>query len=529
MSPKTTAHFKASPAQANRVVPVACAAALGALGTLAWAPWSQPWVLLPVFGALLRLLVRARTPAAAALTALAFGITLHAGSQGWMITALFRETGLPAALALPAAVAGLLCLAGFIALPAYLHARLRRHGQAWRTTSPGLAGAACLAALLTVGEWARGTLLGIGSLAMGYAWLDTPLAGLLPVAGLYGLGLAAYLLCLGWLPAVERLSRRQYRPVALAALVFAAILAAARWGAAVPWVAPHGEAVGFALLGTGTAQQDKFAPGLVPARIDRLAERMLQTGSRLVLAPETAFPAFFHELPAGTVDRLLRGARRQGSHLFVGVAQMGRHQQAHNSLLHIPGDGTPLRLFAKELLMPFGEYSPPGFAWFTRQLQFPLKDLSPGRPDQAPFVADGRPLATLICHEDGSPRLARRRAPDASLFLNPSNMAWFARSAAIPQGLTMARARALETGRPVLRTTNAGGAAHIDHRGRVLARTAHDGEAVLTGEAQPMQGLTPYARFGDGPVLLACAALVLLAALGRKRTITRAVLSQGTA
>ncbi len=527
MSLATLAPAGSDSAPAYGIAPAALAVMLGALAVQGWAPWSRPWVLLLAFGVLPRLMTGAPKSATAALTALAFSVTLHAGAQGWMITALLRETGLPTPLALLATIASLLCQAGFIAAPLYLHARLRRSAPSAHGVPRRLVDVAQLAALLTVGEWARDALLGGNSIAMAYAWLDTPLAGLLPLIGPHGLGFAAYLLCLGWLPIAERLVRRQYRPIATALLALAAVLGAAHWGTGLPWIAPQGKAIDFALIGTASAQRDKFSPDLVPARIERLAERMLAADATLVLAPETAFPVFVHELPAGTLDRLQRGARGQGSHLFVGVAQMGVKEQAHNSLLHIPADGSRMRLFAKERLMPFGEYSPPGFSWFSRHLQFPLKDLSPGSPGQAPFDLGGFALATLICHEDGSPDLARRRAADASLFLNPSNMAWFERSAAIEQGLVMARARALETGRPVLRTTNAGGAAHIDHRGHVLARTAHEGEAALTGAVRPMRGLTPYVRFGNAPVLLACATL-LLAAIGQRRSIARSVLSEGS-
>ncbi|WP_168734312.1 apolipoprotein N-acyltransferase [Pseudothauera nasutitermitis] len=500
------------------------------LGAMAWAPGSSPWLLLPVFGGLCRLLARPRRPAPAALLALAFGLGLHACGQAWMIAALFRETGLPPLLALLSAMAATLYLAGFIALPVYLCARCRLLATATPATSPGLTAAACLAALLTAGEWARGSLPGgFSSLSMGYAWLDTPLAGLLPVTGLYGLSFLAYVLCLGWLPVAESLVRRQYGPAVLGALAFAAFLATAHWGAKQPWITPHGDLLGFRLIHTGTAQQDKFSPEHIPAQIDRLAERLTQSPAQLVLAPETALPMFFHQLPAGLVDRLAQAARTHGSHFFIGVALMGGNQQAHNSLLHIPGDGTPLRFFAKEELMPFGEYSPPGFAWFSRHLHFPLKDLSPGPPGQPPFVADRRRLAALICHEEASPRLARRRAMDASVLLNPSNLAWFERSAAIPQGLAMARARALETGRPVLRTTNAGGAAHIDHRGRIAGQVQPGQESDLTGEIRPMQGLTPYVRLGDTPVLLVCAAVLLLAAVRRKRAMSHPTIQEKTA
>ncbi len=504
---------------AAQIIPtILAAAALGALGALAWAPWFQPWILLPVLGLLHCLLIRMPRPLAAALPALAFAISLHAAGEGWAIAALFRETGLLPAQALLTAAATLLYLAAFIALPVYLCARWR---PARRLALPDGMSAACLAAALTAGEWARGVLPGaFGSLSMGYAWLDTPLDGLLPIVGLYGLGFVAWLLCLGWLPAAAALARRRYRPVAIAALALGSVIGAARWSAGESWAIPHGDPLSFRLIHTATAQQDKFMPEQAAARIASLMEQLVEQPAQIVLTPETAFPVFFHQLPAGLIERLLKAGRTDGSHFFIGIALMGDKQHAHNSLLHIP-PGMPLHYFAKELLMPLGEYSPQGLAWLSQRLAFPLKDLSPGRSGQQAFLVDQRRAAALICHEDSTPGPARRRAADASLLLNPSNLAWFGESAAIPQGLVMARARALETGRPVLRTANAGGAAHIDHLGRIVAQAPPGAEAVLSGEVQPMRGLTPYARFGDAPVLLACAALVLLSAARRWRAVSR--------
>lgn len=169
MSLATLAPAGSDSAPAYGIAPAALAVMLGALAVQGWAPWSRPWVLLLAFGVLPRLMTGAPKSATAALTALAFSVTLHAGAQGWMITALLRETGLPTPLALLATIASLLCQAGFIAAPLYLHARLRRSAPSAHGVPRRLVDVAQLAALLTVGEWARDALLGGNSIAMAYA------------------------------------------------------------------------------------------------------------------------------------------------------------------------------------------------------------------------------------------------------------------------------------------------------------------------------------------------------------------------
>jgi apolipoprotein N-acyltransferase len=105
-----------------------------------------------------------------------------------------------------------------------------------------------------------------------------------------------------------------------------------------------------------------------------------------------------------------------------------------------------------------------------------------------------------------------RQLPQATLLVNQSNVAWFGRSLAPAQHLQIARLRAAETGRPMLRATNTGVTALIDHRGQVSAQLPGYQQAVLRGLVQGRSGSTPYVRWGNLPVLL-MAGLMLLAAL----------------
>lgn len=503
-----------------------CATTLGAGSVLAWAPWSQPWIAPLVYGALYVCLALPGRPAVIAALALAFGLAQHATGHGWIYTALVDKAGLSVPFALLSASIFMLYLASFMALPAYLWARLfLRDGTSTRL--PGMVTAAALAALWTTGEWARGHLFnGFSSLSMGYAWLDTPLAGVLPLTGLHGLGLGAYAFCFGWIPAIEQLIRRRPWPAALLSVGLICALVSGQWGRSMPWIAAEGEPMSFRLIQTAVRQKDKFEPTAVPGQIDELTQRIVEEPASLILIPETAFPVFFHQLPAGVIDELSRFSRLHQSHLFVGIARMGSRQEGHNGLLHIRPDSSRLQFLDKALLMPFGEYSPAGFQWFSRRVHFALKDLVPGAPGQQAFVVHSHRIAALICHEDSANWLARRRARDAGVLLNPSNLAWFERSAAIPQGLAMARVRALETGRPILRVANGGVTAHIDHHGEIVAQLPPRDMGNLKGLVQPVQGSTPYSRSGDTPALAACC-ITFLVASGGRRNRTRGPRTQG--
>jgi apolipoprotein N-acyltransferase len=131
--------------------------------------------------------------------------------------------------------------------------------------------------------------------------------------------------------------------------------------------------------------------------------------------------------------------------------------------------------------------------------------------------AAGQKLAVTICYEDafGSAQLEILR--DATLLINVTNNAWFGDSTAPHQHLQISRMRALEAGRFLIRATNDGITAVIGPYGEVVGRLPQFQEAVLRADIQPMTGLTPYARFGNYPVIVGAMGLLAAAAWRRRR------------
>ena len=170
--------------------------------------------------------------------------------------------------------------------------------------------------------------------------------------------------------------------------------------------------------------------------------------------------------------------------------------------------------------MPFGEYAPPGFAWFFSLARIPMSDFTAGPPAQAPLAAAGQKIAPNICYEDLFGEEIIRALPAATLLVNLSNTAWFGDSLAQPQHLQISRMRAVETGRPMLRATNTGMTAAITPDGNVAAALAPFSTGALVVEIQGYAGATPYVRYGNtAAVILALAAC--LPAL-RRRSAARA-------
>jgi apolipoprotein N-acyltransferase len=160
---------------------------------------------------------------------------------------------------------------------------------------------------------------------------------------------------------------------------------------------------------------------------------------------------------------------------------------------------------------------------WLRVLDLPHTDISPGAPDQPPLTVAGQRLAVTICYEDlfGAEQL--HYMPEATMLVNVSNDAWFGDSIAPHQHLDIARIRAAEVGRYLLRATNTGISAIIDPSGRVVAQSPQFEPHLLEGAVQGFTGSTPYARWGNFAVVLI--ALIVLAA---QRPTTKFTMRLGT-
>jgi apolipoprotein N-acyltransferase len=116
--------------------------------------------------------------------------------------------------------------------------------------------------------------------------------------------------------------------------------------------------------------------------------------------------------------------------------------------------------YDKHHLVPFGEFIPPLFKWFTRMMNIPLGDFNRGAVGQDSFDWKGQRLAANICYEDLFGEELGVRFVDPALaptiFVNVSNIGWFGDTVAIDQHLQISRMRALEFERPMVRATNTG-------------------------------------------------------------------------
>jgi apolipoprotein N-acyltransferase len=226
-------------------------------------------------------------------------------------------------------------------------------------------------------------------------------------------------------------------------------------------------------------------------------------GYDIILWPEAAIPNAF-ERARDFLDPLAAQARTVDSALITGIPMRPEPDRIYNSIIAMgQGDG----VYHKQRLVPFGEYVPLE-KWLRGLIAFfdlPMSNFSAGEPGQPPLRAASFRLAPFICYEIVYPDLVSEGARQADLLITISNDSWFGRSIGPLQHLQMARMRALENGRYLIRGTNNGISAIIDHRGKIVSATGQFVEASLQGEVETMLGNTPFGSVGSTPVIAACA------------------------
>lgn len=488
-----------------KLPPSLLAALLGSLTVAGFAPLGIFVLPVVTLALLFHLWRRAASPRAAAWLGFSWGLGFFLTGVSWVYVSLHDVGGMAAPIAVSATLLFCLYLALFPALSGYVFRRaLATEASAdfhWRAVL-------LLAGLWTLAEWLRGWLFtGFPWLALGYSQTPpSPLAGYAAVLGVYGIGLLAALIA----AALGLGARRRATWLLIVALLGGGYLLRG-----MDWTQPAGAPFTVSLLQGNIAQSLKWEPERLPLSLNTYLGLAKDHPAALTVLPETAIPLFFDELP-----RDMRQALTHHGAALLGIPIQHRDGGYVNGAVALPQTAavavTPaptLQSYAKRHLVPFGEYIPPGFAWFFSLVRIPMADFSAGPASQAPLEIAGQQIAPNICYEDLFGEEIIQSLPAATLLINLSNTAWFGDSLAQPQHLQISRLRALETGRMMLRATNTGITAAIAPDGRVLGALPPFTAGALRIDAQGFSGITPFVRWGNALALLLAICAVLPALL----------------
>ncbi len=451
---------------------------------------------LPVAGVLsvaaLFLLLTDCSPRRVFLCCFVYGLGLFGAGASWVYISIHEHGGDSALIAATLTLLFVLLLALCFALPFAAYGVLRRRSL--------VMGALAFPSLWVLVEWIRGWLFtGFPWLYLGNAFVDTPLAGWAPVGGV---------LALSWIGAFAAVAVAGLRdlPRSPAGVVAGLMAVVIFWLAGDnlqqrQWTQPREETLGVAMVQPAFTlkqkwDQDELTHILVTLR----RETEEQWDKDLVIWPESALPALRHELEP-YLHLMDARATRHDTALITGVPvkEFGRYYNAVTVL----GDGRGE--YFKRHLVPFGEYVPleSALRGLIGFFDLPMSSFSPGADSQPLLrVKNEIPVATAICYEIVFQDMMAESAARAELLLTVSNDAWFGDSIAPHQHLQMARMRALENAKPLLRATNSGITVIADHRGRITARAAQHVPAMVEGSITPRRGRTPFNYFGSLPVVL---------------------------
>ncbi len=521
----------------------------GAIYALSFAPgplpsWSLAWLQLIALAFLCHFALKTNRPRQAALTGLTFGFTSFCVGLYWLTISMhvYGHLALPLAWlalmafaiylslypALACAISHFLCSPLSLANPL----RIIWYSSIW-------------AAAWTGAELLRGQVFtGFPWLATAYGQVEGWISGWSVLTGSPGVTFIT-----AWIAAAVALTLKaetgakvgSFTPRRGLALALAIVLAfIGAFLQQTPFATPTGTPIIVRLVQGNVDQAMKFDANIYEQvhrhYLDLASHRKTakpEQSSRnpdLIVLPETVITRLSHRVPYQQWQDWISLAKNEHATVMLGVAVYDSKSHRYtNSVLAIDGRETPVSLaqgiasgrYDKHHLVPFGEYVPRGFRWFIDMMQIPLGDFNRGSTDQIPITIDSQRIAANICYEDifGN-ELRSSVLKGATVLANFSNLGWFGDSWALRQHWQMARLRAMETRRPMLRSTNTGITGALDQYGEVVAQIPALVAGYVDVQIQGYQAMTPYVRWGDLPTVVFVLILLAIAVATRHRRNT---------
>jgi len=476
----------------------------GALLTLTFSPFNI-YSLAFIIPAILLFIWKNASPRKAFLTGWLFGLGFFGTSTSWIFISIHRFGSASAALA---AFITFLFVAILAFYPATLGYVFRKFFSRYSDAKKCLL---VFPALWVLWEYCRSEFFsGFPWLLLGYSQLTTPLQGLAPLIGIYGLSLATALIS----GALVLLATKQSRFIKIICFIIIFGLIASGWILKNhTWTKPIGVPIKTSLIQGNIPQAIKWDPSYVLQNINIYKNLTFDHfSSELIVWPEGAFPVYAQDAET-FIRQLGQLAKKNNSTIIFGVP-IENGALYYNGLLLI---GDNQGQYLKRHLVPFGEYTPLSsiFGKVMGYFKIPMSAFSRGPKNQPDLIIknDGENIriAPFLCYEIAFPNQVLRSAEKSELLMTLSDDSWFGKSIALAQHLQMAQMRSLETGRPQLLSTNTGITAFISPLGKIIKGAPIDQRVVVTEDIQPMIGKTPLMLWHYYPVTALIALMLLLA------------------
>jgi apolipoprotein N-acyltransferase len=495
----------------------------GALLPLSFAPLSW-WPVAVISCASLYILLSDVQFRRALLSCLLYGVGLYATGASWIFVSIHQYGQASAFLSTLLTGVFVTGLGLIFVLPFGLYTIANRSLKPF--VRPLL-----FSAIWVLGEWFRGWFLtGFPWLYLGYGFIDTWLAGWAPLIGVLGIsGIVAYSgatignsVCRPTDNSVQRSAMDNvmsgdgvlpqyegWRGTSVTALLVLTLWLCGNLLGNQSWTEPATKtALKVALVQPNNPVLSKWDTRSLPSFLANIRTTTQSLSNHdLVVWPESAIPAVQHKVAEFLVE-LDNLANEHQVGVITGIPTSSASGKYFNSVI---GLGTASGTYQKRHLVPFGEYVP--MEGLLRGLinffDLPMSSFSPGDERQTMIKAGSYNITTAICYEIAYSEMVAKDSKNAHLLLTVSNDTWFGNSLGPHQHLQIARMRALETGKPLIRATNDGITAFISARGEVTDVLTRSASGVLSGLVLPRRGSTPYNRWGSMPTIITSLAIML--------------------
>ena len=492
----------------------AAAIAAGALIPLSFAPYDKlifSFIGLSIFA---WLMLQPIKKSELFLTAFLFALGLFGVGISWIYVSINDYGGMPPIFAFALMAIFVAFLAVIFALPWALLKCIPR--------SP-IIKIFCFAAMWLLVEWIRGWFLtGFPWLYIGHAHLHSPLAGLAPIVGALGIGFVQAAICATLALSIADLGKTS--SLRTACLVAIILFAASPLLIPIQWTEPL-EPLEVTLIQPNIPLEDKWNPALRQLNIQKLID--LSEGhwdSDILVWPEAALPlATLGEEP---MLAELSGLIAPESSLVTGRLVYDPYEQRYTNNLISLGNGSGE--YSKRRLVPFGEYVPleDQLRGLINFFNLPMSVISQGDTDQSLLNAGPIKIAVAICYEIAYAGPVAADSGEANIITTVSNDTWFGNSIGPHQHFQLARMRALENSKPVIRSTNNGITGLIDHHGQVIATTEQFAARALTDIIEPQSGSTFFSRWGHWPTVILSLMIIAISLVSKNREQLKSRLAQ---
>ena len=479
------------------------ASVLGVIQVFAFAPFEQFWIVYPsLIGFFLLLKQVQKSTRHYFLISYIFNIAMFLATIHWVYVSMDLFGGMPIIVSALLIV----ILAGYLAIfptaALWASTRLLHLSDTARYLL-------IIPVFWLISDWLRGYILtGFPWAYLGYSHADTPLVGFAPILGVQGITLAIMVIC-GALTLLITKQKIILNSVLICGLLFTGTMLQKQ---------QHTElqpAVTVSLVQGNIDQNEKWKQEqLYPSLIKYLdlSETKQDQQAELIIWPESAIAALELDMQ-GFLQPLSKNLATRNKTLITGIISYKlATDEYHNSIItlgKLPGEQNyslvSKNRYQKHQLLPIGEFVP--FEDLLRPLapyfNLPMSSFQRGDEIQPNLQSAETTLAAALCYEVAFSELLRKNITEKTgMLLTLSNDAWFGHSIGPAQHLQIARMRALEFARPLLRSTNNGITAIFDHNGDELGRLPSDSAAVLTQQVHPALGKTPYQTYGSLPLYL---------------------------